>query len=69
MDTVKKNDVPIWQKANLTIEEAAEYFNIGRNKIRELTDDERCKFVLFVGTKRLIKRCLFEEYLNKQYSV
>ena len=64
-----KQDVPIWEKANLTIEEAAAYFGIGMNKLRELTEDEQCKFVLFVGTKRLIKRRLFEQYLEQAYSI
>ena len=27
--------VPIWEKANLTIKEAAEYSNIGINRIEE----------------------------------
>lgn len=64
-----KYEVPLWEKANLTIEEAAAYFGIGMNKLRELTEDEQCKFVLFVGTKRLIKRRLFEQYLEQAYSL
>ena len=64
-----KYDVPIWKKSNLTIEEAAAYFGIGQNRLRELTEDEQCKFVLFVGTKRLIKRRLFEQYLEQAYSI
>ena len=64
-----KYEVPIWEKANLTIEEAAAYFGIGMNKLRELTEDEQCKFVLFVGSKRLIKRRLFEQYLEQAYSI
>ena len=38
--------VPIWEKSNLTIEEAAEYSNIGQNKLRELTSDEYCPFMI-----------------------
>ena len=64
-----KYEVPIWEKANVTIEEAAAYFGIGMNKLRELTEDEQCKFVLFVGTKRLIKRRMFEQYLEHAYSI
>ena len=64
-----KHEGPIWEKENLTIEEAAAYFGIGMNKLRELTEDEQCKFVLFVGTKRLIKRRLFEQYLEQAYSI
>ena len=28
-------DVPIWEKYTLTIEEAAKYFRIGENKLRD----------------------------------
>ena len=62
-------EVPIWEKSNLTIEEAAAYSGIGQNKLRQLTDDEQCQFVLWVGTKRLIKRRKLEEYLEKAYSI
>ena len=62
-------EVPVWEKSNLTIEEAAQYSNIGQNKLRELTDNEECKFVLWVGTKRLIKRKLFDEYIEHAYSI
>ena len=63
------NEVPIWEKSNLTLEEAAAYFNIGQNKLRELTNDQNCGFVIWVGTKRLIKRLKLEEYLAKAYSI
>lgn len=62
-------EVPIWEKSNLTLEEAAAYSGIGINKLREITNDERCRFVLWVGTKRLIKRKLLDKYLESAYSV
>ena len=46
--------IPIWEKSNLTLEEAAAYSGIGINKLRQLTDDDNCEFVLWIGTKRLI---------------
>jgi len=61
--------VPIWEKANLTLEEAAKYSGIGIHRLRALTDNERCEFVLWVGTKRLIKRKKLDEYLEKAYSI
>lgn len=61
--------VPLWEKNNLTIDEAALYFGIGKNKIRELTDGRNCNFVLLNGTKRLIKRKAFEKYLEGAYSL
>lgn len=38
--------VPIWEKANLSMEEAAAYFGIGINKLREMTNEDNCPFVL-----------------------
>lgn len=61
--------VPIWEKSNLTIEEAAEYSGIGRNKLRQLSDDETCPFVLWVGNKRLIKRRELDEFIGRMYSI
>ena len=63
------NNISIEHKYNLTVKEAAEYFNIGENKLREITDRNDCPFVLWVGSKRLIKRLTLEKYLEKQYSV
>ena len=61
--------VPVWEKALLTLDEAAEYFGIGLNKLRDMTNEENCPFVLFNGTKRLIKRKLFYDYLEQAYSI
>ena len=61
--------VPIWEKVALTLEEAAAYSNVGINRIREITNNENCPFVLFVGNKRLIKRKPFEKYLEQSYSI
>lgn len=42
---------------------------IGVNKLREITDDEKCPFVMYVGSKRLVKRKLFENYIDNTYSI
>lgn len=55
-------EVPIWEKSNLTLEEAAAY-------LRTLTDNEHCQFVLWVGSKRLIKRRKLDEYTEKMFSL
>lgn len=68
MDSVVK-EIPIWEKSNLTLEEAAAYSGIGIGKIRELSNSDTCRFVLWNGKKRLIKRKLFDDYLSKQYSI
>ena len=62
-------DVPIWEKSNLTLEEAAAYSGIGINKLREITNEDKCKFVLWVGNKRLIKRRKLDEYTERMYSL
>ena len=65
----KSRQVPIWEKSNLTLEEAAAYSGIGINKLREITNEDRCKFVLWVGNKRLIKRRLFDQFIEQAYSI
>ena len=63
METIQ-NTVPIYHKITLTIREAAEYSNIGINKIDQLTKKPNCPFVLYVGTKKLVKRKEFEKYIS-----
>lgn len=59
------NHVPIHLKMNLTSKEAAEYSNIGINKIDSILRTPNCPFVLYVGTKKLVKRKEFEEYISQ----
>ena len=54
---------------HLTLEEAAAYSGIGINKLREITNEDKCKFVLWVGNKRLIKRRLFDCFVEQAYSI
>jgi excisionase family DNA binding protein len=58
--------VPIHLKMTLTTKEAAEYSNIGINKIDSLLRSPNCPFVLFVGTKKLVKRKEFEHFISQQ---
>lgn len=58
--------VPIHLKVTLTIREAATYSNIGINKIDGMLRMKNCPFVLYVGTKKLVKRKEFEEYLSSR---
>ena len=36
-------EIPIWEKSNLSLEEAAAYSGIGINKLREITNEDRSK--------------------------
>ena len=67
--TENKIIIPIWKKSNLTVEEAAAYCGIGSRKLREMSDSEFCPFVLWNGSKRLIKRRKLDEYLDNAYSI
>ncbi len=58
--------VPIHLKMTLTIREAAEYSNIGINKIDSMLRMPKCPFVLFVGSKKLVKRKEFEDYIGQK---
>ncbi len=58
--------VPIHLKMTLTIKEAAEYSNIGINKIDSMLKQPNCPFVLFVGTRKLVKRKEFEEFVRRE---
>ena len=58
-------EIPYWEKYMLTLREAAEYFHIGEKKIRQLVDENMdAKFLLENGNRVMIKRKLFEEYLD-----
>lgn len=61
--------VSIEQRVMLTLEEAASYTGIGINKLREISNREDCNFVLWNGTRRLLKREKLVAYLNNAYSI
>ena len=63
---MKQKEIPIWEKYILTIEEAAQYFQIGENKLRRLIDQNPdSNFIICNGNRRQIKRRLFEEYIDQ----
>ena len=64
MDSHNIDKIPVWEKVNLTIREAAEYSNIGINRLEELLKKPNCSFVLYVGKKKLVKRKEFEKFLS-----
>lgn len=65
-----RTKVPIQDKFLQTIDEAAEYFGIGTDKIKAITNDgEGMKCVLYNGRKRLIKRKEMEKFLSSQYEI
>ena len=63
--TEQLRTVPIHEKLTLTIKEAAEYSNISINKIDSMLRSPKCPFVLFVGSKKLVKRKEFENFISQ----
>ena len=61
--------VPVEQKIALTVPEAAALSNIGQNKIAMLLKVPNCPFALFVGTKKLVKRKEFEQFISERFEL
>lgn len=61
--------IPIRERLLLTLAQAAEYANLGVNKMRSISD-ENDKMTVFVGNKRMIKREELENFINEAiYSI
>lgn len=64
--------VPLWNKFLLTVEEASKYFGIGVNKLHKIANeyiDSDYMFVIQNGSKTLINRGKFEEFLNNTTTI
>lgn len=58
--------VPIWERYTLTISEAAQYYNIGEKKLRKIVDENYdADFIVMNGNKVLIKRKMFERFIDQ----
>ena len=64
-----RTEIPLWHKTLLTLEEAADYTGVGIKKLRELSNNSNCRFVVWNGSKRLLKRKILEDFLNTAYSI
>ena len=62
---MEKQNIPWLMKLNLTIEEASVFSCIRESTLRERINNGLDDFVLNVLKKKLIKRKLFEQYLEK----
>ncbi len=67
--TLDKINVPIHCKMTLTVKEAAQYSNIGINKIDSMLRSPNCPFVLYVGNKKLVKRKEFEQFISHKLTI
>lgn len=63
---MRTTEIPYWEKYMLTLREAAEYFHIGEKKMRQIVDENMdANFLLESGNRIMIKRKLFEEFLDR----
>lgn len=62
--------IPIWEKYTLSVEEAAAYFRIGENKLRDIINNNRnADFILWNGNRPQIKRKKFEAYVDRSHDL
>ena len=66
----EKLQLPWWQKYTLTLNEASEYFGIGYKKLSLfISQHPEEEFILWNGNRALIKRELFEKYMDSHMNV
>ena len=68
-ETKEAKSIPLDAKPLLTLKEASIYTGIGINKLREMSNENSCDYVLFVGRKRMFKREALLQFLKEAYSV
>lgn len=62
----KNNTYDLQGKYGLTIKEACKYFGIGEKKLRKMVaESPDAEWLFWNGAKTIIKRELFENFLNK----
>lgn len=64
-----KITVPVSEKYNLTINEAAVYFNIGVKRLRRLVSENPGKFTIRCGSKQLIIKHKFEKFVDETQTI
>lgn len=66
MEKSELNSIPVWKKYTLTIQEAAVYFHIGEKKLRKLVEENTdADYVIMNGNRMMIKRKLFEKFIDE----
>ena len=68
-DSDRIQNPPIQRNSTRTIRVPAEYSNIGINKIDSLLKMPNCPFVLYIGTRKLVKRVEFEQYIRGKFAI
>lgn len=67
---MSKTKIPYWEKYTLTVDEASDYFRIGKTKLRNLINQNKdAEYLLWNGNRPQIKRVLFEQFIDKMNSI
>lgn len=67
--TVGKKAIPLWKKYTLSVDEASVYFRIGDKKLRKLIEENpNAEYLLWNGSRPLIKRRMFEKFVDEKLS-
>ncbi len=66
---MSKELIPVSEKYLLTVNEAAAYFNIGAKKMSRLAEEYTGEFSLYSGSRLLIIRTKFEQFLSDTSTV
>ncbi len=66
---MRVQEIPITEKYNLTVNEAAVYFNIGQKRIRELVQMNPGRFAFQSGNRILIVRHKMEEFFEQLFEI
>ncbi|MGM9936280.1 MAG: excisionase [Candidatus Ornithomonoglobus sp.] len=72
MENTERSKIPVWEKYLLSVKEASQYFNIGENKLYRIANDysgSEYRFVIQNGSRTMINRKKFEEFLNNLTSI
>ena len=64
-----KREVPIWERSLLTLNEASDYTGIGVNKLRALISKPNSKLIMWVGSRKMIKRRKLDEFIDDAISI
>lgn len=63
------NNVPLWERENLSVKEAADLFHIGEHTIRNVIENPDCDCIVKVGRKIVIRREAFSQYLASKRTI
>lgn len=65
----KNNPIPIWERELITVEEGTALTGIGFLKLRAMSNESGCNYVIWIGAKKMLKRRKLEEFLEESFSV